>query len=425
MMRACAVGFFLGSLGLLAVAQRATPPAPDEQLVYEVVIERHGVRSPTGKSAQYDRYSSAPWPAWKVAPGNLTPHGHTLLKLLGTYDREHLHEQGLLTATGCSDVTRVTIHTDSDERTRETGKALAEGMFPGCVLPVVAREEGENDPLFHLPSGAVTAGQAELGAAAVLGRIGGTAENATAAFRPQLLKLDALLTTCGGQKNPKRESILETPAAVAPGTGDHVAEMRGPLNTASTLTENMLLEYTEGMPASDVGWGCVDGPQLRELIGLHTGASELALRTSAVAVPTASALLRATALSLRQARTGKTAAGAEGRPSDKLLLLVGHDTNLSTIAGALHLDWVLDGRMDDTPPGSALVFELWKDAEGKYGVRVYFTAQTLEQMRDAMPLSGLQEPPRVPVFVPGCSDARETCPAESLEGLLLQVARSK
>ena len=74
------------------------------------------------------------------------------------------------------------------------------------------------------------------------------------------------------------------------------------------------------------------------------------------------------------------------------------------------LCWLIDGRRDDTPPGGALVFELWKKSEtGEYAVRVFYEAQTLDQMRNATPLS-LQNPPeRVPVFVPGCSRADYSC----------------
>ena len=63
------------------------------------------------------------------------------------------------------------------------------------------------------------------------------------------------------------------------------------MNTASTLTENLLLEYTEGMDAANVGWGCVDGEKLRSLVDLHTSASDFAQRTKAIARMQASNLL--------------------------------------------------------------------------------------------------------------------------------------
>lgn len=69
-------------------------------------------------------------------------------------------------------------------------------------------------------------------------------------------------------------------------------------------------------------------------------------------------------------------------------MLVAHDTNIVSIAGALGLSWLVDGRRDDTPPGGALVFELWMSAgSSEYSVRTFYMAQTLEQMRNRTPLS--------------------------------------
>jgi len=46
------------------------------------------------------------------------------------------------------------------------------------------------------------------------------------------------------------------------------------LHTAGTLEENLLLEYTQGMAASDIGWGCVNGLQVLKPHHLHTEASD-------------------------------------------------------------------------------------------------------------------------------------------------------
>jgi 4-phytase/acid phosphatase len=111
-----------------------------------------------------------------------------------------------------------------------------------------------------------------------------------------------------------------------------------------------------------------------------------------------------------QATTGNATAGALGKPDDRLLVVVGHDTNLSNISGALGLTWLIDGRFDDTPPGSAIVFELWKKGGlPGYSVHVYYIAQTLDQMRNATPLSLTTPPERVPIFMPGCSQADQWC----------------
>ena len=106
-------------------------------------------------------------------------------------------------------------------------------------------------------------------------------------------------------------------------------------------------------------------------------------------------------------------------PAITFLILVGHDTNLANISGALGLSWLMDGRRDDTPPGGALVFELWKKRGAEdYSVRTFYTAQTLDQMRNATPLSLGNPPDRVAVFVPGCSRADQSCAWSDFEAAI-------
>jgi 4-phytase/acid phosphatase len=160
-----------------------------------------------------------------------------------------------------------------------------------------------------------------------------------------------------------------------------------------------------------VGWGRVDLPALKQLMDLHTAASDLTRRTLYLATVQASNTLAHMLDTLRQAATGKESAGALGKPGDRVVVLVGHDTNLANIAGMLNMNWVIDGRRDDTPPGGALVFELWQSADDSaYEVRTYYTAQTLEQMREAVPLTLDKAPPRADIFIPGCSKGGEGFP---------------
>lgn len=420
-MRSLSVVLSAMMLTPIATAQEKTKASGDYQLVYALYLVRHGVRSPTSDVSQYHRFSSGTWPKWPVPPGNLTAHGYEVMKELGAYDREQLAADELLTAHGCSDLDRVTIHSDSDQRTRETAKALADGMFPGCKVGVNALPEGTSDPLFHFPGAAgLSREQAKTAATAVLSRIGNDPTSIAATHHARLADLDGVLEKCGTTvPASSRVSIFDIPTTVDPGNDDHLVTMKGPLNTAGTLTENILLEYVEGMPMQDVGWGCVDGKRLRELIRLHTDASDLAQRTPAIAVPQAAALSGIIERSIIQAATGQAVPGAEGKPGDKLLLLIGHDTNLNNLAGALGLHWELDGRTDDTPPGSGLVFELWKNRRQKtYSVRVFFTSQTLEQMRNATSLTLKNPPPSVPVFLPRCGDAGHGCDLSLFEHAL-------
>jgi len=394
----------------------------DNELKFVVIISRHGVRSPTGKVDQLNQYSIAAWPKWSVPPGYLTEHGVRLMTLFGAYDREQLAANGLLATSGCADASHIRIVADSDQRTRETGKALAAGIAPGCALEVSALPEGTPDPLFHSLEAGVSHPDKLLATAAVSGRIGADPQGLTEAYRPQLESLQAVLrgcdpgATCPAAGGVAPKAIFDIPASIAPGKSDRLVELRSPLGVASTMAENLLLEYTEGMPAAEVGWGRVDIHKLRELLQLHTASEDITGRTGYIARAQSSNLLLHILQSMRQAVAAQPVAGALGKPGDRLLILVGHDTNLANIGGALGVDWLIDGRRDDTPPGGALVFELWKSrSANEYSVRTFFQAQTLDQMRNATTLS-LQVPPeRVPVFVPGCSKDDFSCGWEAFQ----------
>lgn len=407
------------------VVQAKNGLAGDAKLEFVVVVSRHGVRSPTGKTDLLNQYSRNPWPAWSVPPGYLTDHGARLMKLFGAYYRGQFAAEGLLSDGGCTDAEHIRIIADSDQRTRETGKALAAGLAPACALEVSALPEGTPDPLFHTLGAGVGHPDKSLAMAAIAGRIGGNPQSLTQAYRLQLEALETVLhscrpgSDCTGAAQPVPQSILDIPSSIAIGKGGHLVELRTPLGVASTMAEDMLLEYAEGMDTENVGWGHVNLQTLRDLMQLHTANEDLSTRVRYVAQVESSNLLFHLLQSMEQAVQGGAITGALTKPNDRLLILVGHDTNLANISGVLNLSWILDGRRDDTPPGGALVFELWRSqSTSTRSVRAYYIAQTLDQMRNSTPLSLTQPPQRVPVFLPACGQADGSCRWEAFRQTL-------
>jgi 4-phytase/acid phosphatase len=203
--------------------------------------------------------------------------------------------------------------------------------------------------------------------------------------------------------------LLALPLSVERGKGDSLVDLQGSLRTASTLAQNLLLEYANGMTGKDLGWGRLNESNLRRIMALHTAYAELVRRTAYVARTRGSNLLNHVLRSLEQKVAGSRAPEALGNVDDAALVLVGHDTNLSNISGILGISWLLPGYQPNDPvPGGALVFELWRAVGTKqYSVRTYYTAQSLDQMRHALSLTTVSPPLRAPIFVPGCSTSSE------------------
>ena len=203
----------------------AVVAAAPAQLRCVVIITRHGVRSPTWDNARLNPYAAEPWPQWSVAPGILTPHGRSLMLLLGTYYREWLTSEHLLNPEGCGDAGRVYIHADTDQRTLETGRALAEALLPGCAVAVHSVPEGSRDPLFN-PSAVVAQTDGEIAAKVVRERLGDHPERF---LDPHRAAFEALEGVLAGGGTPKKS--MEAPhelTVTATGTSVQVNEsLRG------------------------------------------------------------------------------------------------------------------------------------------------------------------------------------------------------
>lgn len=398
---------FLCILLFGALLPEAVPAAESqtEQLQFAVLVTRHGVRSPTWAPERLNSYSSEAWPGWGVAPGELTPHGRELMKIMGGFYRQYF--SALLTQLGCG---KVYFRADSAQRTLETARALAEGVLPGCKVQIHAKPQGESDALFDGTGPGTAKLDPKLALAAVAGRLGPEPRAIVDAHRRAFDTLNRLLNGTGKAAH----SIFDEPLALTVSKG--TVGMNGPLGLASTLSEDLFLEYADGMSAGKLGWGRLTSANLLEVMSLHTAYADLMRRTPDLARSRGSSLLGYIVGAMEQAASGKAEA--------PLFVISGHDTNLSNLSGMLGLSWLLPGyQADDTPPGGALVFSLWKSA-GRYSVRLQFVAQTPDQMHDGTPVSLAHPPAIANVFVPGCSSAAEgyPCSWEAFRNLAARAA---
>ncbi len=371
-------------LGALFVAPLTAAP----QLKFAVIVTRHGVRSPTWEASRLNQYSAQPWPDWAVPTADLTPRGALLIQLMGVYYHDWFVSEKLLARQGCGDVSRIRIWADTSERTLATGRALGSSLLPGCKIATESRPEDETDPLFDPISAGVVKPDPALAVAAVKARLTpDLLDNHRAAF-------DALQQILGD--GPKK--LLDPPITISVKPSEDSAQLSGPFNTASTLSENLLLEYGNGFEGKDLGWGRLTETNLLKVLELHAVYADLMRRTPYLAKARGSVLMKRILQALEEAASGKS--------QDLLLVLSGHDTNLSNLSGMLGLSWQLPSyQPDDTPPGGALVFSLWRDEKGAFTVRTRYVAQTMSQMHKAIPLTLSSPPASADLLIPGCETA--------------------
>jgi 4-phytase/acid phosphatase len=208
-------------------------------------------------------------------------------------------------------------------------------------------------------------------------------------------------------------TLLKVSTVAVSGKGDRTVDLQGPLPQASSFAEDFLLEYADGMPENQVGWGNVDESQLRRFLALHSDYFDLMHRTPALARLEASNMLFHIERTLEQGVEGRPVANAFGPADSKVVLLVGHDTNIAGVAALLGLHWTLDGRSDDTPPGTELAFELWQSDQGAWSVRVTVAMQTLRQLREMQDLTLASPPARETITLNGCGTESASCAWES------------
>jgi 4-phytase/acid phosphatase len=396
-----ATSFALIALFWASPACRAD--ASKDELRLAIVLTRHGVRAPLSTNDVMAALASQPWPKWEVGPAIQTPHGNMLIAYMGDYYRSRFLADGLLSGDPATDGPRVFIRADNDQRTIETARIIGKALVQAGEPDVHSLAEGTIDPLFRSVKANVGHPDPAVAAAAVLGRLGGDARNIDRAYATQLGELKGILYGTGG---PPAGSPFDEPSAVVGRQGDPLVQVTGPLLAAERSTDSFILEYADGKPAADIGWGKVDGKVLTDLLALHELFFDLVCRTRYLAQVEGSNLASHILDTLEQGALGQPVPGALGPSSERVVIVAGHDSNIANIGGLLDLNWYVPGtQMNPLLPGGSMVFELWRRAGSPdaFYVRISYVTQSMDQMRDATPMTSAHPPSLAPIFIPGCS----------------------
>lgn len=359
-----------------------------------MVVFRHGVRAPLQGEAAAAHYADEAWPQWSTPASLVTPHGRKAVQLSGEYLRQWLMQQALLPRNGCPAPGSLTVWANTDQRTIDSGALLADALAPGCDVQAGHRAVGSNDPLFRpIEAGAVPF-DANAAVAAIQRETGGPA----ALLQGHAAELQALQQILGCTKTPC--DFARMPSTLKPSADGRGLALGGPIDLTSGTGEVLLLQYAEGMPLSQVGWGRATPERLAQVSRLHALLFDIYARPQYMASRSGAPLAREVLQRFGDAQ------------APKVSVFVGSDTHIAALSSLLGVHFHLPGYgADDPPPGGALVLGLWRTPDGQRSVRAQYLAQSLDQLRTLAALD-LDRPPLQQTLALGvcAGEQRMACP---------------
>jgi 4-phytase / acid phosphatase len=406
------IGLLLALAGAVPVLAQTIREADDTTLKQIIIFGRHSIRSSTVPQATLDTFTSNTYPPFTGVPkGYLTPNGREAARLMGSYFHDYLVAQGLLTGAPSTDLSRSYFRANSIQRSNITASFFGQGLIPGATIPVhsyalVDPKTGMpvTDPVFDPVAAGFATVDADRAVTEVLGMYSSGAALASA-YSAELSLVRNVLAPPGSVDPTDQITHPFTLDAYIPITNAGGSINLGGLGTTTEATDPFVMQYADGFAPEDVAWGKLTPDTLSQETRLEILKINIEMRLPYVSRVQSSNAASHVLRSMIQAVSNTNLRGAFGDHKSKVLVVVSSDYYVAGLAGLLGLHWALPGYQPDfCAPGGALVFELRQNNKSKeYLVRVFYTAQRFDQLRNLTPLT-LQAPPAtMQLTVPGGS----------------------
>lgn len=391
----------------------ASHASPAEASRYElekvVMLSRHGVR-PQTDSAGLEAATGKKWPEWTVPDGFLTGHGYAGMLAQGAYQLASWRAQGLLpeNRATCPTPGSVWLWAAPDQRTKATGAALLDGMFPGCGLAVHATTN-QHDPLFDTLEMGIARPDQRIIYQQVKENLG---SSALAQKKYAVAVADLRRAVCADDRQSCAFLDKEWEVKI---NDKGKAKLSGPVSKGASIGETIRLQYSENLPLSEVAFGHAKNAQeVSRLMALHAAKYDLVSNTLEYASHGGSLLMRQLIGALSSGTEASENASQNTHLQSPLVIFVGHDSNISQIQTMLGFNWQLPVYpRNDIPPGGSLVMARYLDKKtGERLVQLTFSARTLDQWRQLSPLNERNPLPVAEFKYSGCRETTigELCP---------------
>ena len=376
------------------------------QLDRMVVLSRHNIRSPlSGSGSLLGDITPHSWFAWTSNPSELSRRGAVLETLMGQYFRLRLEQAGLFPENYQPEAGAVRFYANAKQRTLATARYFSAGLLPVAQINIESHAPYDTmDPTFEPKLHFVTeeyardvmAQVAEKGGVAGLNGILAGLQDAIA-----LMMDTADIEKSEAYQSGKYGDLLNGETVLSLVEGKEPG-MTGPIKSATSVADAMILQYYEEADARRAAFGHdlteADWQKIHSIVDTY---SDMLFCAPLVSVNVAHPLLR-------EIRAELTA------PGRRFSFLCGHDSNVASVLAALNVeDYLLSQTVEQhTPIGVKLVFERWLNAENAAFYKVSLVYQSTEQLRSMEPLSLENPPVEAPVRFQGVPTTLEGLIAE-------------
>ncbi len=399
---------------VLVLAQTIADANDDTTLKQIIIFGRHSIRSSVTDPSILSQMAVDSYPSFDVPKGYLTPNGRRAEILLGTYYRRYLLHEGLLTGNARTDASRSYFRANSIQRSNITAAAFHTGLIPDSKVSVHSYALGHPDSVFD-PILANVVKVDPVRATAEARALFHSGAALASAYSGEYSLIRSVLfdyppgaqpppPTPTGLIDPTSQAITLTANTTPPLYTGGVIDYGG-LNSVINAIDPFVMQYADGFPLDKVAWGRLTLDQLSQqtrLVGLQFNIAMLSPYLNKVQSSNAASHVLRT---MEQAAAGHDIGGAFGNAKSRTVVVISSDGYVAGLGGLLRLHWQLPGYQPDfCAPGGALVFELRQSKRTKeYLVRVFYTAQTFEQLRNLTPLTLKKPPATIQLLIPGGS----------------------
>lgn len=352
-----------------------------------VVLSRHNIRAPlSGNGSALGNLTPHEWTSWSAAPSELTLRGGALETIMGQFFRKWLEDAGLFPENYIPTTDDVNIYANSMQRTIATARYFTSGLMPVGELNVHHRyTPSKMDPIFN-PCLTKVSPEFKAKAMEEIAAMGGKKGivGINEALVPNYELIAEVLDLKDSPAGKDGKKAFDDYNTVITLEKYKEPSMKGSLKDANSASDAFILQYYEEPDSVKAAFGKTlnrdDWQKIAEIKDVY---GDVLFTAPSVAVNVAHPLLQYMYDELQS-------------PDRKFTFLVGHDSNIASVAAALRVaPYQLPNAIEKkTPIGSKLVVEKWIGQDGEEYGALNLVYQSVDQLKN-VDLLDLDNPPMV------------------------------